>query len=133
MGNMPRKGVGLEKLSEAQKEKYSAAFDAIDADGAGTINKEELTQIFSNEVVDKAMSKISTDGDDVITKDEFLDFAYAGTLEDARAFIKAADESGDGKLSKDELAAAFENVGFPADLASEVMESFDEGEDGKLG
>jgi len=130
---MPRKGVGLEKLSEAQKEKYGAAFDAIDADGAGTINKEELTQIFSDEVVDKAMSKISTDGDDVITKDEFLDFTYAATLEDARAFIKAADESGDGKLSKDELAAAFENVGFPADLASEVMESFDEGEDGKLG
>ena len=53
---------------------------------------------------------MSTDGDDVITRDEFLDFTYIATLEDARGFIKAADESGDGKLSKEELATAFQNV-----------------------
>jgi len=126
------KGVGLEKLSDAQKEKYGKAFEAIDKDGLGTINKEELTQIFPDELVDKAMSKISTDGDEVITKDEFLDFTYAATLEDARAIIQAADKSGDNKLSKEELAAAFQNFGFSADVVSELMESFDEGEDGKL-
>jgi len=128
-----QKGAGRAKLSEAQIEKYSAAFDAIDADGLGTINKEELSQIFPEGAVAAAMDKISTDGDDVITKEEFLDFTYVATQEDARGFIKAADASGDGKLSKDELVAAFKNAGFPADFASEVMESFDDDGSGKLG
>jgi Ca2+-binding EF-hand superfamily protein len=128
-----QKGAGRAKLSEAQIEKYSAAFDAIDADGLGTINKEELAQIFPEDAVAAAMDKISTDGDDVITKEEFLDFTYVATLEDARNLIKAADTSGDGKLSKDELASALENAGFPADFASEVMESFDDDGSGKLG
>lgn len=128
-----KKGVGLEKLSEAQIEKYGAAFDAIDADGAGTVDKTELAQIFPEAVVAAAMEKMSTDGDDVITRDEFLDFTYIATLEDARGFIKAADESGDGKLSKEELATAFQNAGFPEDFASEIMGSFDDDGSGKLG
>jgi Ca2+-binding EF-hand superfamily protein len=69
----------------------------------------------------------------VISKEEFLDFTYVATLEDARNLIKQADTSGDGKLSKDELTSAFENAGFPADFASEVMGGFDDDGSGKLG
>ena len=54
--------------------------------------------------------RFDTDADGEMDKEEFLDFVYVSNLEQARGFLKAADADGSGKLSKDELAAAFAQV-----------------------
>ena len=52
-----QKGCG-NKLSEENKAKYGEAFDAIDADGKGTISKGELVQILGgNDIGEDAVNE----------------------------------------------------------------------------
>jgi len=133
---MPKKGCG-NKLSEENKAKYGEAFDAIDADGKGTISKGELVQILGGndigeDAVNETLRKFDTDADGEMDKEEFLDFVYVSNLEQARGFLKAADADGSGKLSKDELAAAFAQIGMPPEAAEEAMANADDDGSGTL-
>jgi len=134
---MPTKGKGKGKLSPELQAKYEEAFDAIDADGAGSISKSELVAILaaddvSDAHVDECLAKFDTDRDGEMDKEEYFDFVFGSMLEQARAFMKAADTSGDGKLTKDELATCFANIGFPAEMAEEAMAQCDDDGSGTL-
>jgi Ca2+-binding EF-hand superfamily protein len=134
---MPKKGSGKSKLSAELVEKYGEAFDAIDEDGKGTISKGELTSILGGndigeEAIAAALAKFDTDHDGEMDKDEYFDFVYGSMLENARAFLKAADTSGDGKISKDELAGVFAQLGFPEGQAAEAMANADDDGSGSL-
>jgi len=133
---MPKRGVGQSKLSAENLEKYGAAFDAIDADGKGSIDKSELSAILGEDVTPEAVSacwaKFDTDHDGEMDKDEFFDFVYGARLEQARAFLKAADQSGDGKLSPDELKAVFEQMGIPEDQAQVAVDNCDDDGSGTI-
>merc|ERR1711973_831645 len=118
---MPTKGKGKGKLSPELQAKYEEAFDAIDADGAGSISKSELVAIMaaddiSDAAIDECLAKFDADRDGEMDKEEYFDFVFGSMLESARGFMKAADTSGDGKLSKEELATCFANMGFPAEM-----------------
>jgi len=124
-------------MSEENKAKYLEAFDAIDADGAGSISKAELEAILEPEGIsaaatEEALRKFDTDKDGTMDKEEYLDFVYCSNLEHARVFLKAADTSGDGKLSKEELAAVFEQLKFEPGLAEEAMAKADDDGSGTL-
>jgi len=126
---MPKKGCGA-KLSEENRAKYGEAFDAIDEDGKGTLNKSELSVILSQfgiseDACNEAFVKFDTDADGEMDKEEFFDFAYVSNLEGARLLMQAADESGDGKVTPDELAATLEQLGFPADEIASLIENAD--------
>ena len=56
------------------------------------------------------LCRFDTDRDGEMDKEEYFDFVFGSMLEQARAFMKTADTSGDGKLTKDELATCFANV-----------------------
>jgi len=134
---MPKKGVGKSKLSADLLEKYGEAFDAIDADGAGSIDKAELTYILGgdeigDDAIQAALAKFDTDKDGTMDKDEYFDFVYGSMLEQARMFLKEADTSGDGKLSKGELEGVFAKLGFPSDQADAAMASADDDGSGTL-
>lgn len=134
---MPKKGVGRSKLPAELVDKYLEAFDAIDEDGAGSISKSELTAILGgndipDDVIDACLAKFDTDKDGTMDKEEYLDFVYGSMLEQARTLLKAADASGDGKISKDELSACFAQLGFPPEAADEAMASADDDGSGTL-
>jgi len=117
-------------------ESYVEAFKAIDADEEGTISKEELSAILggnsvTDDAIDAALAKFDTDRNGTMDVEEYLDFVYASNLEQARMFLKAADTSGDGKLSKDELSAVFEQMGMGD--AGEAMSAADDDGSGLLG
>jgi len=124
-------------MSEEIKAKYLEAFDAIDADGAGSISKGELEAILgeqeiSADAVEETLKVLDANDDGEMSREEFLDFVYTSQLEQARSFLKAADTSGDGKLSKDELNAVFQQMGFPPDLADDAMSKADDDGSGTL-
>jgi len=133
---MPR-GSGKAKLPADLVDKYSEAFDAIDADGHGSISKAELSAIvggndISDDAVGEALAKFDADRDGEMDKDEYFDFVYGSMLEQARMFLKAADSSGDGKLSKEELAAVFTQLGFPPEQAEDAIANGDDDGSGTL-
>lgn len=112
--------------------KYEEAFDAIDADGTGEIDKQELAAIIpgvTQEALAEAFTKFDADHDGSMGKEEYFDFVYGASLEQARIMMKNADSSGDGKLSKEELKAAF--VGME-EVAEEAMASMDDDGSGLL-
>jgi len=124
-------------MSEEHKAKYLEAFDAIDADGKGTISNSELEAILGpdnigGDAVTEALNKFDANNDGEMGKDEFLDFVYTSQLEQARFFLKAADTSGDGKLSRDELKAVFDQIGLPAEQCDEALEKADDDGSGTL-
>lgn len=131
------KGAGKSKLSAENMAKYEEAFDAIDADGAGSISKAELEDILGGadiggEAIDACLAKFDTDKDGSMDKDEYFDFVYGSMLEQARQLLKAADTSGDGKISKDELSACFAQLGFPPEQAEDAMAQADDDGSGSL-
>jgi len=134
---MPKKGSGKGKLSAEQQAQYGEAFDAIDADGKGSIDKAELKAILggteiSEDAIAAALNKFDADHDGEMDKDEYYDFVYGSMLEQARMFLKAADADGSGKLSKDELAAVFSQLGFPEGQADDAMANADDDGSGTL-
>ena len=76
-GDTPKKGKDGEGPDEAQ---LRAQFDKYDADGSGSIEKNELKELLkatsgvdpSDEEVDEMMEKVDTDGDGVMSFDEFV-------------------------------------------------------------
>jgi len=124
-------------MSEENKGKYLEAFDAIDADGKGSISKSELGAILgpdeiTDESIAEALNKFDANDDGEMSREEFLDFVYTSQLEQARSFLKAADTSGDGKLSKDELNAVFQQIGLAPDQADDAMSKADDDGSGTL-
>jgi len=130
------KGSGRGKMPADLLAKYDEAFDAIDSDGQGSISKAELTFILGDgipeEAIDACLAKFDTDKDGSMEKEEYFDFVYGSMLESARALLKAADTSGDGKLTKEELSACFEQMGFPPEMAVEAMTECDDDGSGTL-
>lgn len=66
---------------------YDKAFDAIDTDKSGDIDKAEMTEVFkkmglslSDSTVDALFKAADADGNGVIDKQEFADFVLAGCL-----------------------------------------------------
>jgi len=124
-------------MSEENKAKYLEAFDAIDADGAGSISKGELEAILgeqeiSADAVEETLRKFDTDKDGMMDKEEYLDFVYCSMLEQARTLLKIADTSGDGKISKEELGAVFEKLNCPPEQAEEAIANADDDGSGTL-
>jgi len=67
------------KLTEAQKNKFKAAFDSFDADGSGNIDATELGTLMKKlgesptpTEVEAILRDFDTDGDGQISFDEFL-------------------------------------------------------------
>ena len=63
--------MGLSSIALAQGMGQAPTFDAIDADGDGTITKEELAKVVPADRVDQRFDIVDADDDGVISKEEF--------------------------------------------------------------
>jgi calmodulin len=107
------------------------AFKKFDADGDGSIDRQELTQALNNSGTKFTLQEINVifnaadiDKDGAVDYEEFIGLMCPSasdivskfrslyrSIEEVRAAFKRFDANGDGALSKDELAAAMKSSG----------------------
>ena len=107
------------------------AFKKFDADGDGSIDRQELTRAlnssstkFTQQEINVIFNAADVDKDGAVDYEEFIGLMCPSasdivtkfrsqyrSIEDVRAAFKRFDADGDGSLSKDELAAAMKSSG----------------------
>ena len=122
-----------------------AIFEAIDADGSGTITASELHEAlgkqgaaFTPEAAKQLMDLIDVDANGTIEYDEFL----AATMsthqmmkeENLRAAFAHFDADGDGTISREELRAALAGGAYsgPDDDIERIIDEVDKDGDGEI-
>jgi calcium-dependent protein kinase len=122
-----------------------AIFEAIDADGSGTITAAELHEAlgkqgatFTPEAAKQLMDLIDVDANGTIEYDEFL----AATMsthqmmkeENMRAAFAHFDADGDGTISREELRAALAGGAYdgPDDDIERIIDEVDKDGDGEI-
>ena len=107
------------------------AFKKFDADGDGSIDRQELTQAlngssikFTQQEINVIFNAADVDKDGAVDYEEFIGLMCPSasdivskfrnqykSIEEVRAAFKRFDSNGDGAISKDELAAAMKSSG----------------------
>lgn len=110
-------------LSADEVEEIKEAFDLFDTDGTGEINVSELTTAMKtlgfdtkNQVIYKMIEEMDTEGDGVISFDEFLDMMTArisdkNTRDDIERVFKLFDSNRNGYISLDDMKRVAKELG----------------------
>lgn len=118
-------GVGnmAEELPPEQVAKFKEVFSRFDKNGDNTINTQELGAVMqalgqdiSEDELKMLIAQVDTDGDGVISFQEFLEAMVKrmkswGSEQEMREVFRAFDLNGDGHISVDELKQAMAKLG----------------------
>lgn len=130
-------------------------FKMADVDGNGTIDREELRNLLESvengevylmsqhwlpdEDLDRVIEKYDTNGDGVISFEEFQQIVYdglmlEGQLAEYEAAFRAVDKSNNGTIGANELGQLFAKLGNPMSMEKmvEVMQEYDKDESGQI-
>ena len=140
----------IHTLTEVQLEEFREAFNAFDKDGGGSIDKEELLELFkslgqtpTDDEIDKMVKAADTDGNGTIDFEEFATLmahmmvshdSPAAQYERLEHAFKIFDADGSGNISTHEMRTVLLNLGEPISVedVDEVVSLFDKDDDGHI-
>eukprot|EP00917_Polyrhabdina_sp_WS-2016_P023097 GHVP01050005.1.p1 GENE.GHVP01050005.1~~GHVP01050005.1.p1 ORF type:complete len:468 (+),score=92.27 GHVP01050005.1:220-1623(+) len=123
--------------TEEENRDLTKIFEALDTNGDGKLDRNELINAFVNEAqVDEILSQVDFDGDGHISYSEFLTAsANRETLLSKTRLQRAFqifDRDGDGKVSKEELMKLFELGEMGRDEVERMIRAIDVNNDGEI-
>lgn len=132
-------GVAEDKVLE----KLTKTFNEIDADGSGSISRDEVGQLalkngrtLQGVELDAALAEMDTDNDGVVILDEFVDW-YKRMMDDSemlKAAFTAVDADGSGSLNKWEIETVLLEMGelVTPEALDKAMKTMDDDHSGEV-
>ncbi|XP_007465905.1 PREDICTED: calmodulin-like protein 5 [Lipotes vexillifer] len=126
-----------EQLSKEQVAEFMEAFDRFDKDKDSAINIQELGLNPSEAALKRFIAREDTDGDGVISSQEFLAVVAKGVqararADDLRTAFHAFDLDGDGHISMDELKQAMAQLEVSQEELDIMIREADMDRDGQV-
>ncbi|XP_076461354.1 neo-calmodulin-like [Babylonia areolata] len=135
----------MSKSTQSFVEKCKTLFEKADASGDNKLSIQELRVLIKelcgdNATSDRMMADIFADLDDnddkMLTWDEFSDVCFKKDPKsvqehELRCVFKKCDKDGSGRLSADEIKAAFQELDIPGDPGRN-LENADKDDDGMV-
>lgn len=140
----------IHNLTQLQLDEFREAFNAFDEDGSGSIDEDELRELFrnlgqapSNDELKKMVNAADTDGNGTIDFEEFATLMAhmmaehdgpAAKLERVRNAFAIFDADGSGTIDADELRRVMLNLGEPVSVedVDELLRLFDKDSNGSV-